>query len=48
MGLDGMGWMGWVLCVGLLYEHRFAVLIMTRLTTEIAVINETGTFRDDG
>merc|ERR1711974_428101 len=28
-GLDwmGMGWVGWDLCVGLLYEHRFAVLI---------------------
>jgi len=24
----GMGWVGWDLCVGLLYEHRFAVLII--------------------
>ena len=23
----GYGWMGWDLCVGLLYEHRFAMLI---------------------
>ena len=23
-----MGWMGWDLCVGLLYEHRFAMLII--------------------
>ena len=23
----GLGWVGWDLCVGLLYEHRFAVLI---------------------
>ena len=33
IGLDwvgyGMGWMGWDLCVGLLYEHRFAMLIST-------------------
>ena len=30
----GLGWvwdgMGWDLCVGLLYEHRFAVLIMVK------------------
>merc|ERR1711895_301605 len=26
-GLDWIGWDGWDLCVGLLYEHRFAVLI---------------------
>ena len=26
-GLDWMEWVGWDLCVGLLYEHRFAVLI---------------------
>ena len=25
-------WMGWDLCVGLLYEHRFAVLIIINLT----------------
>ena len=27
--ISGLGWigMGWDLCVGLLYEHRFAVLI---------------------
>ena len=24
----GLGWVGWDLCVGLLYEHRFAVLII--------------------
>ena len=29
----GLGWMGWDwdLCVGLLYEHRFAVLIIKRV-----------------
>ena len=29
----GLGWMGWDwdLCVGLLYEHRFAVLITKKL-----------------
>ena len=25
--ISGMDGMGWDLCVGLLYEHRFAVLI---------------------
>ena len=31
--MDGwMGWMGWLdLCVGLFYEHGFAVLIKTRI-----------------
>ena len=24
---DGMGWVGWDLCAGLFYEHRFAMLI---------------------
>ena len=27
IGLDWV-WVGWDLCVGLLYEHRFAVLII--------------------
>ena len=27
IGLGWMGWVGWDLCAGLLYEHRFAVLI---------------------
>ena len=32
--MNGMGWMGgvgwdWDLCVGLFYEHRFAMLIRT-------------------
>ena len=27
LGWDGYGMVGWDLCVGLLYEHRFAVLI---------------------
>ena len=31
------GWMGWDLCVGLLYEHRFAVLIII-----IGIINGSG------
>ena len=26
--ISGMGWMGWDLCAGLLYEHRFAMLII--------------------
>ena len=26
----GYGWMGWDLCVGLLYEHRFAMLIISK------------------
>jgi len=29
MWMDGWVWVGWDLCVGLLYEHRFAVLITT-------------------
>merc|ERR1711895_278609 len=31
--ISGIGWvwMGWDLCVGLLYEHRFAVLIIDDL-----------------
>ena len=28
VGCFGWDWVGWNLCVGLLYEHRFAVLIM--------------------
>ena len=28
MGLDGLDGMGWDLCAGLLYEHRFAMLII--------------------
>ena len=27
MGWIGLDWAGWDLCVGLFYEHRFAVLI---------------------
>ena len=30
-GLDGLDGMGWDLCVGLLYEHRFAVLINVQI-----------------
>ena len=26
----GMGWVGWDLCAGLLYEHRFAMLIISK------------------
>ena len=26
IGLDGLGWVGWDLCAGLFYEHRFAML----------------------
>ena len=30
--MDGYGWdgMGWDLCAGLLYEHRFAMLIIIK------------------
>jgi len=39
MGL-GMGWVGLDLCEGLLYEHRFAMLIITPLiSTLMAVLN---------
>ena len=42
--VDGWDWVGWDLCVGLLYLHRFAVLITkttkkTRLELIIAVDN---------
>ena len=30
MGLDWVGWMGWDLCAGLFYEHRFAMLIIRK------------------
>ena len=26
--MDGLGWVGWDLCAGLFYEHRFAMLII--------------------
>ena len=31
MGWIGLGWDGLDICVGLLYEHRFAVLIIVLL-----------------
>ena len=33
--MDGYGWdgMGWDLCAGLLYEHRFAMLIIREVST---------------
>ena len=30
--MDGMGWVGWDLCVGLFYEHRFAMLIISQFS----------------
>ena len=32
--MDGLDGYGWDLCVGLLYEHRFAMLIMSKLKTD--------------
>ena len=29
-----MGWVGWDLCVGLLYEHCFAVLIIEPINSQ--------------
>ena len=31
--MDGMGWVGWDLCAGLFYEHRFAMLINKYINT---------------
>ena len=51
MWMDGLGWdwVGWDLCVGLLYEHRFAVLIIlhqyfggTQHCTRAAVVAAPG------
>ena len=37
--ISGLGWvgigMGWDLCAGLFYEHRFAMLINTNVQTYI-------------
>ena len=37
LGWIGMG-LGWDLCVGLLYEHRFAVLIITIICDQMIII----------
>ena len=36
-GLDGMGWVGWDLCAGLFYEHRFAMLIKQLLSVILLI-----------
>ena len=40
MGWVGLGWDGWDLCVGLLYEHRFAVLIKGTNQVSFAVLQK--------
>ena len=40
--ISGYGMDGWNLCAGLFYEHRFAVLINTELSTITMDSNESG------
>ena len=38
MGMDGMGW---DLCAGLFYEHRFAMLIIIKQEVNTGIIETT-------